>query len=498
MRKVRPTRFLVLAAVIVGSAGAVPASPAGEQAPIVGRWKLEGGVVQVKPAEGDDHFTGVVIEPTRFSTCDHPKGQVMWDIFGSGTHYSGTHIGWTAGACDPLPGFQATWDVAQGADDVEDLLTFCATPPEGSSPQCSTLKRFVPKQAIVFIHGFLGSEIACGDDMLWPDKPPEFNYMLLAANGVDNSRGNDCNAAARPTGKIIKSFAGTKVYGPTIDFLESLPRKHYLFAYDWRKSPERALDGLNALVNKARSESGERKVVLMAHSMGGLVARWYVDRHPEKVARAVSIGTPYWGAPTPWLALSHGWTTAQPGVGLDAIIPNGDMKEFARHLTGGYFLYPSRPYFQSRGGWLSWPEISEGPLDERGTKKAIRRLFGASDLYAEALDQHAAHLDYHPSGVDPDNGVDYHFVVGTGIQTVSSISEQQDIGEDPTYEFESGDGTVPAVSASAGLSEALSSPFVHYVCGVGHVDLPGDPAVTSIIKGFLLKGTAIPTGSFCP
>ena len=475
----------------------VPSTPAGEAPSILGRWKLEGGVVEVKRADGADHYTGIVREPTNFSTCAHPKGQVIWDIFGSGTHYTGTHVGWTAGACTELPGFQATWDVSLQEDDVDDILTFCATPPGGGSAQCSNLKRSSPKLAIIFIHGFLGAEIACGTDMLWPDKPPEFDHMLLANNGMDNLGRSDCNSRAAPTGEIIRKFAGVKVYGPTIEFLESLPRKHYLFVYDWRKSPKLALESLDALVNRARAATGEKKVVLMAHSMGGLVARWYVDRYPKKVDRAVTMGTPYWGAPSPWLALSHGWTTAQPGIGMDAIIPNGDMKHFARDLTGGYFLYPSRAYFQSRGGWLSWSRIAGGTLVESDTMRAIRRLSGNSALYEQALDAHAVHLDYHPDSLDPDNRVDYHFVVGTGIPTVSHITEQEDISEDPTYEYESGDGTVPAVSASAGLSEAISSGLVHYVCGVGHVDLPGDPNVTSIIRGFLLKGRSIPVGSFC-
>jgi triacylglycerol esterase/lipase EstA (alpha/beta hydrolase family) len=46
----------------------------------------------------------------------------------------------------------------------------------------------------------------------------------------------------------------------------------------------------------------------MAHSMGGLVTQAYISYAPyaEKVARAITLGTPYWGAPKSHTALLSG------------------------------------------------------------------------------------------------------------------------------------------------------------------------------------------------
>jgi triacylglycerol esterase/lipase EstA (alpha/beta hydrolase family) len=54
-------------------------------------------------------------------------------------------------------------------------------------------------------------------------------------------------------------------------------------------------------------ESGSEKVVIVAHSMGGLVARAYLRRHgPQRVAKVITLGTPH-----------RGTSTAQFGIGLN-------------------------------------------------------------------------------------------------------------------------------------------------------------------------------------
>jgi pimeloyl-ACP methyl ester carboxylesterase len=102
-------------------------------------------------------------------------------------------------------------------------------------------------------------------------------------------------------------------YGKT--FLDTFTHAGYtrdldLFVafYDWRKSVnDSAANYLIPWIDRARSRSGQNKVILVAHSMGGLVSRSYIqsDAYPARndVERLITLGTPHVGAPEayyPW------------------------------------------------------------------------------------------------------------------------------------------------------------------------------------------------------
>ncbi len=102
-------------------------------------------------------------------------------------------------------------------------------------------------------------------------------------------------------------------YGKT--FLDTFTRAGYtrdvdLFVafYDWRKSVgDSAASYLIPWIDRARSRSGQSKVILVAHSMGGLVSRSYIQSNAyaarNDVERLITLGTPHNGAPEayyPW------------------------------------------------------------------------------------------------------------------------------------------------------------------------------------------------------
>jgi pimeloyl-ACP methyl ester carboxylesterase len=78
--------------------------------------------------------------------------------------------------------------------------------------------------------------------------------------------------------------------------------------YDWRKSvSDNATNYLIPWIDRARSRSGQSKVILVAHSMGGLVSRSYIQSDVyatrNDVERLITLGTPHRGAPEsyyPW------------------------------------------------------------------------------------------------------------------------------------------------------------------------------------------------------
>lgn len=58
---------------------------------------------------------------------------------------------------------------------------------------------------------------------------------------------------------------------------------------------ERQLDDLHAAVLALGARSGRARVTLVGHSMGGLLARAYAQRHPERLAAVVCVAAPHHG-----------------------------------------------------------------------------------------------------------------------------------------------------------------------------------------------------------
>ena len=223
----------------------------------------------------------------------------------------------------------------------------------------------------------------------------------------------------------------------------------------------------------------------MAHSYGGLLARLYVDdaTRADKVARVLTVGTPAWGRPRRLFPLFAGVETPDFST-LDAFMSNDGLHEFAKNLWGAYFLYPSLNY----GPWLTvGVSRATPPLGRQGVLDFVTQLGGNATLLDQALNSHASTLDSFAP-----NGVDFEVIVGTGIPTISAVHVTTLNGV-LEINYENGDGTVPARSAARGVIGAgnPNAAHTHYACGVGHVDLPGDPQVTDAIGDYLGTGGAI-------
>ena len=115
-----------------------------------------------------------------------------------------------------------------------------------------------------------------------------------------------------------------------------------MFAYDWRLSNRWTAELLKERVESALTrwresapERSDAKVVFVCHSMGGLVARWYLDvLGGAEIARAlVTLGTPHRGALKALEQLVNG---VRKGPGPLKV----DLTGFARSLPSSYELLP--------------------------------------------------------------------------------------------------------------------------------------------------------------
>jgi pimeloyl-ACP methyl ester carboxylesterase len=120
-------------------------------------------------------------------------------------------------------------------------------------------------------------------------------------------------------------FCNAGVFAWTIRrFAEEDVGPVYALSYGPPLAPiERFSAQLASLINTACRDTGATRVVIVGHSMGGLVARDYLRMHGgAKVARVVTIGTPHHGSR--FACLAAGWCLAQmrPGSAWLAALPD--------------------------------------------------------------------------------------------------------------------------------------------------------------------------------
>src|SRR6266550_881849 len=147
-------------------------------------------------------------------------------------------------------------------------------------------------------------------------------------------------------------------YGDLVDYLQRhgyvMGTDLWLFPYDWRQDVELTARSLDTLITQAlvAANGGQpdptawsnRRVDIVAHSLGGLVGRAYIA-DPARAARVdqlITLGSPQFGATKALKALVYGdqfgpWFL---GIGLNP----SEVEDIAQNMTSGMQLLPSRAY----------------------------------------------------------------------------------------------------------------------------------------------------------
>ncbi len=136
----------------------------------------------------------------------------------------------------------------------------------------------------------------------------------------------------------------------------------FVFAYDWRQTNDASAIDLGELIACVTELTGQDKVDILAHSMGGLIARKYIAGFTSQghhVETLVSIGTPWLGSPKTIYGLETG-DIADPdskeswlklGLKLQALkLIAGASPSVAQLLPSeSYYLLGGRPFKEA--GW---------------------------------------------------------------------------------------------------------------------------------------------------
>lgn len=252
------------------------------------------------------------------------------------------------------------------------------------------------------------------------------------------------------------------------------------FPYDWRRDNRVAAAKLAEQAPrwlddwKRSSGNADAKLVLLAHSMGGLVSRHYLEVLGgwQDTRHLITFGTPYRGSLNAVNFLVNGMKKGWGPFGLD-------LSELLRSLTSVYQLLPIYPSVRTAaGGPLVRVAETDLPHVDRGRAKDA--LAFHRDI-EEAQAKNAAADAYRERGYacSPLVGI----LQGTVQSALVTGGQSQSI-HDYDGEDQGGDGTVPRVSATP--IELSDSPTETYAACV-HASLQGYGPLLDHVVGRLTR-----------
>jgi pimeloyl-ACP methyl ester carboxylesterase len=312
----------------------------------------------------------------------------------------------------------------------------------------------------VVVPGIMGSQLGVRraaplpNDILWLD-PIDIELGRLSLLRVPEA------AAANPSpvvslGAVLFSYLRLKLHLRVAGF------DAIIHDYDWRLGIDELGRGLATRLSAevAASPASTRPVVVVAHSMGGLVTRAALTQPGlEGISRVILMGSPNFGSYAPVQALRGTYAVVRK---IARLVQNHSAESMAAEIFNTFpSLYHMLPVASRHGGPdlfdpAEWPTAGPRPRPQ---------MLAAAQSVGKTLAQ-------------PDSR--FSVIVGVDQETVTAITRRSN---DFIYTVtRHGDGTVPAVSAE--LPGATN-----YYAAAAHSDLTRDPEVAAAVVDLLRTGT---------
>jgi pimeloyl-ACP methyl ester carboxylesterase len=225
------------------------------------------------------------------------------------------------------------------------------------------------KTPIVIVPGILGSTLDKVSDgkEIWPDADAMITSgsdsylddlkLSPAGEQIPGMEMNPLDIVRTVTTSI--PFIEQNFYKPLIDSLTAAGYREgidlFVAPYDWRLDIASSAVLLGPVVENAIAHSPDGKIDILAHSMGGLVAKDYLSQLPEAsssiIDKLILVGTPQLGAPQIFKALQYGDDLSFRFGPIELLAPT-EVKSITQNMPGAYALLPSRRYVETQGGYV--------------------------------------------------------------------------------------------------------------------------------------------------
>ena len=299
---------------------------------------------------------------------------------------------------------------------------------------------------VLILPGIMGSTIGSRgslfDDVIWFDPLDIINGNLIDLALDANSR------------KLTSLDAFPLVYTGLRLRLRIAGYDADYYHYDWRMS----IDDLGAGLVKRLNDEPAEEVYLVAHSMGGLVARAALTLKAPKIKRLIMLGTPNHGSFAPVQAIRAVYSVVKKLAALDK---RHNAEQLSSRIftsfPGLYQMLPTPDQFSSVDLYdaANWPR--HGPQPRQPLLNEVRAV---QDSLAKADDR-------------------FFLIAGVDQETTIGLRFEED---EFVYDYSNeGDGTVPLASAK------LDGAQTFYVAE-SHGSLPSNRVVAKAVSDLLAEG----------
>jgi pimeloyl-ACP methyl ester carboxylesterase len=301
-------------------------------------------------------------------------------------------------------------------------------------------------ERVLILPGIMGSTLGFPREVLWDDVIWVDPVDILLGNLRKLQFGEGRRDGIKALGVLLFAYLSLKLR------LKSSGFDADFYPFDWRQD----IHNLGQdLAKRLQNERGP--VHLVAHSMGGLVARAALKHEPANLGRIIMLGTPNFGSFSPIQAFRGVHSIVSKIARLDVTSTQDDLGCIFRTFPGLCQMFPA----PLQGGGIdyfslaSWP--STGVLPSEEMLRSCRGLL---------------------AGLPP---ADQRFTQIVGCNRETVISATVSNGEFIYTTSLDGDGTVPMAFARLPDCET-------YFIAEEHGNLPNNVTVAKAVEEILTKG----------
>jgi hypothetical protein len=369
-----------------------------------------------------------------------------------------------------------------------------------------TNTKVIKKNPVIIIPGIASSYL---NENSYDNKEVWLNLLKMSFSGDDNYLDElalddigqpDLTQSVLLPKDIFRKISGKDFFDGLINELKNNGyvenENLFVFPYDWRLDIRDSVNNpyspllttLKDKIDKVLIQTGTERVDIIAHSMGGLLSKYYIEHYGQgKVDKFIDIATPHLGSPSSIKTLMYGDDIGIK-IGGISLLNFQEIKKVSQNFPSIYQLLPSKDYFSDFLPDYNYYVFDINDFDGDGVTgrlsydqtKDFMKNTGRNHLILNS----ATNIHDDIDNVNPtDYGVKTYNIVGCGTPTLGKIfalGKQTD--KDPQYDiaYISGDGTVPERSA-----EAIQSLKQYYVSKAEHGIMPSINGVKQLVSSIL-------------